>query len=454
MEQNKKTLWIQIISLSLPLILSMAGVMIMQLVDAVFLAWYSTEAISAVVPAGMGAYLITCPFQATAGFTSTLVAHYIGAGKTKRAYSVTWQGIYCSLVSGFIVAGIGFWAEPFFKIVGHAESVQPLEVTYFSISCWGAFPVIAASAISGFFTGRGKTLIVMVVQLSGIALNAVIAYLLIFGKWFFPEWGITGAAIATVGSQIFVALLLFIAFMKTKTENCGNPWTDRKFDKELFTRLIHFGFPNGLRIGFEMLAWTSFVLIVGRIGVNELAATNIAFRINGFSFFPVIGIGMAVAILVGQAQGQCNFKQSIRITYTGFALAELWMLFSASIFLLFPSEIYSMFGGEGYTDFSQVKIIGEMLLKLIAVYCLLDAGNIIFVSALQAAGDTRWTMIFSFIANGFFLCALVLADIYKMGIWVEWVIATVFVMVVAFLWFFRFRSGKWHNIHVVETPAE
>lgn len=454
MEKNNRPLWIEITSLATPMILSMTGIVVMQLVDALFLAWYSSDAIGAIVPASMGSNFIISPFQATAGFTSTLVAHYIGAGKPQRVYAATWQGVYCAIISGILVFGVGFLANPIFEWVGHAPSIRPLEESFFSIMCWGALPAIAASALSGFLIGRGKTKALMTIQLSGILINAILDYLLIFGKLGFPSLGITGAALATVIAQLFVAILLMIIFLISKMDTGAQPWNDRHFNKDLFYRLVRYGFPSGIRFGFEMLAWTGFIFIVGRIGVNELAATNIAFRINGFAFFPVIGIGQAVAILVGQAQGQRDIKRSIKVTYTGFLLSEVWMISTAIIFVFFPGALFSIFGGETYSNFEGVLKIGSTLLKLVAVYCLLDAGNIIFVSALQAAGDTKWTMFFSLVANGLFLSALVIADQLALGIWVEWIIATMFVMVVALLWYSRFRSDSWHSIRVIEMSTE
>jgi MATE family multidrug resistance protein len=454
MDINKQPLWLKIISLATPLILSMTGVVVMQFIDALFLAWYSADAIGAIVPASMGSYLIISPFQATAGFTSTLVAHYIGAGKPQRVFAVTWQGIYCAIICGIIVSGVGFFSNPIFEWVGHDPSVRPLEENFFAIMCWGALPAITGSAISGFFIGRGKTKILMIIQLSGILVNALLDYILIFGKLGLPALGITGAALATIAAQLFVMVYLMIVFLRTNLMHDGYPWKERYFKKELFYRLIRYGFPSGLRFGFEMLAWTGFIFIVGRIGINELAATNIAFRINGFAFFPVIGIGQAVAILVGQAQGKRDIKQAIRVTYTGFFVSELWMILAALIFIFFPGQLFGLFGGEGYSNFEGIIKVGSTLLKLVAVYCLLDAGNIIFVSALQAAGDTKWTMYLSLIAHGLFLSALLFADHFALGIWTEWIIATVFVMGVAVLWFSRFRSDAWHSIRVIEKSTE
>lgn len=422
----------------------------MQVIDALFLSWYSADAIGAIVPSGMASALIVSFFQGTAGYTSTFVAHYIGAKQGDKACSATWQGIYFALASGVVVFLIGFAADPLFRWVGHSVSVRVLETRFFSITCWGAVGVIIANALSGYFSGQGKTAILMVAHVAGFIINAILDYILIFGKFGLPSMGITGAAIATVSAQVFVAIFLFILFIKSRQFGVY-PWKESTFNAKLFKRLINFGFPSGLRFGFEMLAWTIFIFFVGRNGLNELAASNIAFRINGFAFFPIIGLGQALAILIGQAQGRRDPDQTIRITYTGLLMAELWMVLAALAFVVFPDRIYSIFAGDiNSSQFEAITGIGVNLLKFVAIYSLLDACNIVVVSALQAAGDTKWTMIFTVIANLSFLLLLACIDYLHMGIWVEWTIATLFVMTTAFAWVIRFRIGVWRSIKVIE----
>ncbi len=427
----------------------MIGLVIMQFIDALFLSWYSPDAIAAVVPAGMASTLIIATFQGTAGFTSTLVAHYIGAKKAHRAYTATWQGIYFSCIAGVIVFGVGFLAKPLFTWAGHAPEVRIFEQTYFAILCWGAITTIIGSALSGFFSGQGKTTLLMIVQVSGLVLNALLDYVLVFGKWGAPVLGVAGAAIGTVIAQGFVALILFILFLLFKRDD-SSAWKLRGFEKTLFVRLLNFGLPNGLRFAFEMLAWTLFTFFIGRIGVSELAATNIAFRINEFAFFPIIGLAQAVGVLVGQAQGSGNPQKTVRLTYVGFLMAEIWMISVAALLILFPVQIYDLFRAGQTENFNIITSIGVILLRFVAVYSLLDAGNIVFVSVLQSAGDTRWTMFFSIIAHTLFLAALAYADFIKLNIWYQWLIATVFVMIAAVTWFLRFLSGKWKTIKVIE----
>ncbi len=185
-------------------------------------------------------------------------------------------------------------------------------------------------------------------------MNALLDYVFIFGKYGFPEMGIRGAAIATILAQLVVVLLMSVIFLKEKCDGV-TPLSSVGFDKELFCRLLRFGFPNGLRYGFEMLAWTAFIFFLGRIGPVELAASNIAFRINGFAFFPIVGLGNAIGILVGQAQGSKNSGMASRVTMTGFFLAETWMIFMSAIFVLFPQQLFGVFEGDAHAfEFKEI----------------------------------------------------------------------------------------------------
>lgn len=449
----KRPLWIEILVLSGPLILSMTGLTLMQFIDALFLSWYSADAIAAVVPAGMASWLLISVFQGTVMYGSTFVAHYIGAGQSHRAASAIWQCVYIALISGCLVFSAGFFSTQLFALVGHSASVQPLEAIYFKILSWGGFLFLLGSAWSGYFSGKGDTRLLMIAQMIGFVVNAILDWILIFGKLGFPELGVTGAAIATVAAQGFTTALLAIKFLQDG-DKVYSPWRERKFIFTLFKRIIRFGFPSGLRFGFEALAWTSFILIIGRIGTTELAASNIAFRINGFAFFPIIGLGQAVNILIGQSQGRQLPALSRKITHTGIIISEFWMILASLIFILFPKELYMLFEGNTGSGNHEIVETGILLLKFVALYSLLDACNIIYSGALQAAGDTRWTMIVSLIGHTIFLALLIAADQFKWGLWAEWGIATVFVMTIAFVWVLRFHSKKWESIKVIEPVLD
>lgn len=442
-----------ILSLAFPLILSMSGHTLMQFVDAIFLSWFSPDAIAAVVPAGMTTWLLTSAFVGMAGYTGTFVAQYIGAGRPERAAHAVWQGIYCSIVSGVLLWLFIPFAPGLFSLVNHAAHIQVMEVRYFSITCMGAIFVIGASAVSGFFIGRGKTAVVMVVHLVGFAINVILDYCLIFGKAGCARLGIDGAAWATVGASAIVALLFVLIFLCRKNRHGWGTWKARDIEWNVAFRLLRFGFPNGFRFSIEMLAWTLFVFFIGRIGAVELSATNIAWRINGIAFFPVVGFSQAIAILVGKAQGAMQPGISWKVTWRGMFVSQIWMIALAVIFLVFPHQLFALFHAANPEADGEIARMGVVLLRFVALYCLLDACNYIFMGSLVAAGDTRWTLIVSAALHLLFTVALFAVDRWGRTLMIEWTIATVFVMVQALFWMGRFLQGKWKTMQVIETAV-
>lgn len=165
----------QILRISAPLILSMSGYTVMNFTDGVFLSWYSADAIAAISPAAMLGWLVITLFQGVTGYTSTLVAHSVGAERNHSVGSTVWQGIYISLAAGALIACVAFAARPVFNLVGHEPAVRALEIVYFQITCVGAVAHFLSAALVGFFTGRADTRTVMVVQIAGIILNGALA---------------------------------------------------------------------------------------------------------------------------------------------------------------------------------------------------------------------------------------------------------------------------------------
>ncbi len=451
--QSDSDTYLGILRLAGPLILTMSSQMLMQFVDALFLSWYSADAVAAAIPAGMAGWLVICAFHGTAMYTSTIVAHYVGAHGFRRVSAALWQGIYFSLATGALVMAVSVVSVPLFRWVGHEEPIRELEATYFAIVCLGAPFTILVGTLSGFFTGRGDTRTIFFVQAASAGTNLLLDYLLIFGKAGLPRLGVSGAAVATVAGQALATLVLAALFLSPRMRREFETWKQRRLDRDLLRRLVRFGFPNGVRFAVEMLAWTAFLFFIGRIGTVELTATNIAWRINGFAFFPIIGLSQAVGIMVGNAQGRRDPALSVRITYKGLLMSEVWMLSAALLFVLFPRELYGLFynpAAMSQAFFADLVRFGAFLLRFVALYCLLDAFNIMILGSLQSAGDTRWTLVVSLTAHVLFFVALLVADTRKMGLYVEWGIATVFVMGQALVWLARFWSGRWKTIEVVE----
>lgn len=438
-----------ILRLSGPLILSMTGYMLMQVVDGLFLARYSADALAAVGPAAMAVYCLGSTFNGAAGYTSTLTAQYFGAGLLRRIGPAIWQGIWLSLASGLLAACLAIPGGWLFAWAGHAPQVQRYEAQYFGILCAGMPFALLGTALSGFFTGRGETRTVMYIQIFGLVLNAVLDYVFIFGKAGMPALGVVGAAGATVFAQGVTAMLFAALFLRGRYRSRYATWDGRRLDWEMMTRLARFGLPSGFRLAIEILAWTAFLLFVGRLGTAELAATTIAWRINGMAFFPVVGLSEGIRTLVGQAQGRRRPEETVHITWQGLLVSEIWTFLPVLAFLVFPRELYGWFHGNA-PGTEPITAQGVVLLRFVAAYCLLDTANMVVQGSLLAAGDTRWTFWASLVLHGAFFTGLLVADRAGWGLYPEWAIATGFVMTTAVVWLVRFKTGVWQDIRVIE----
>ena len=442
--------------IAVPLILSTGAWSVQHFVDRMFLSWYSAEAIAAALPAGILNFCIMSLFIGTASYVSTFVAQYHGAERHHRIGPVLWQAIYVSAFGGIVLICMIPFAQPIFSLVDHDPLTQRYEIEYFRILCLGAGPAIAATALSGFFSGKGQTWPIMWVNALATAVNLIMDYALIFGKWGLPEMGIRGAAIATVFSGIF-SFLAYLALISTADHN-RTYWTLKgwKPEKELLLRLLRFGFPSGVQFFLDMAGITLFILLVGRLGTVSLAATNIALNISTLAFMPMIGSGIAISVLVGQYLGKNKPDVAQKSVYSGFHMAFMYMTTIAAAYVLIPDVFVIPFAAKADPErFAEIYRITVILLRFVALYSIFDTMNLIFSSAIKGAGDTRYVMFMLVIATSLvlvvptYLCVVVLGY----GLMASWLNFSAYVIVLSFMFFFRFLGGKWKSMRVIERRA-
>lgn len=445
----------EILKVAIPLILSTSVHTIQTFVDRMFLAWYDLDMMPAAMQAGVTSFSFAALFLGTAGYVSTFIAQYNGSKQLDKIGSAVWQGIYFSLISGFICFLLIFIAQPLFDWMGHDPAIRVHEITYFKIMSIGILPLMLSAAISSFYTGRGKTWTVLVVTTANTILNIILDYVLIFGHFGFPQMGIRGAAIATVISGCFALVLYCLLFFRASNERLYRCFSGYRFDKALFGRLMKFGFPHGIQFMLDIMAFTAFVAFIGRIDRISQIATNMAFSINMLAFLPMIGMGMAVSVIVGNRLGADEPKIARRGAWSAFYLCTFYMTVVAAGYYLFPNIFISPFEPKtGLQDFEIVRKITSDLLIFVAIYCLFDTGNIIFAAALRGAGDTRFVMFTSMTMHWLLLVLPTYYIIeYNLGLYAAWLCITIFVLLLAIVFWARFMGGKWESMRVIERPA-
>ncbi len=449
----------EVLRVCLPLVISLSATTVMEFTDRVFLANYSIDAISAALPAGITSFLFIAFFGGVGGYAGVFIAQYTGRGNPRKIGTVLWQGIYFTLASGIILWLLAALAtRPIFALAGHAEGVRVLEEIYFSILCKWSMLHVAMATLSTFFTGRGLTRPVMVITFLGVFINIPLDYALIFGRWGMPQLGIEGAALATVAAwAVNVIFLIVLIFTKKNNQSFG-VFSGFRFDPEIFGRLMRFGIPGSLQFTMDILAFTLFILLIGRIGEAELAATNIVLSINALAFMPSMGVSQGMSVLVGQALGKKRPALAGAYVLSGCRLLIAYILVIDLVFIFAPDFVLAPFMASARGTASQLLVYGygKSLLKIVAAYLFFDALYMVFSGALRGAGDTRFMMLAIALVSPFCLILPVYFGIeyFQITVAAAWLWVLVFVTVLFLLSALRYRRGIWKKMLVIEDEPQ
>jgi MATE family multidrug resistance protein len=449
----------EVLRVCLPLVISLSATTVMEFTDRVFLANYSMDAISAALPAGITSYLFIAFFGGVGGYAGVFIAQYTGRGDARKIGVVLWQGIYFTLASGIILWLLAIFATtPIFALAGHSEDIRQLEEIYFSILCKGSILHVAMATLATFFTGRGLTRPVMLITFLGVFINIPLDYALIFGRWGMPQLGIEGAAIATVVAWGINVLFLAGLIFTQKNDHRFGVFSSWRFDREIFARLMRFGIPGSLQFTMDILAFTLFILLVGRIGTAELAATNIVLSINALAFMPSMGASQGMSVLVGQALGKKNPALAASYVVSGCQLLIAYILVIDLIFIFAPDFVLAPFMASEQDPASQQLVFGygQTLLKIVAAYLFFDALYMVFSGALRGAGDTRFMMLAIGMVSPFCLILPVYIGIefFQISITAAWLWVLLFITVLFLLSALRYRHGIWKKMLVIEDESQ
>ena len=452
---GKENHYREVLRVCLPLVLGLSATTVMEFTDRVFLANYSLEAISASLPAGITAYLFLAFFGGVGSYAGVFIAQYSGKGDSKMIGAVLWQAIYFTLFAGLLMYLVAVFAtDAIFMLAGHEQEVQRLESIYFSILCKGGVLHVAMATLSTFYTGRGFTRPVMIITFLGVFINIPLDYALIFGVWGMPEMGIRGAAIATVMAWV-VNVVLFIGLIFTRKNDLKfKVLSHFFFNWSLFKRLMRFGIPAAFQFTMDIVAFTLFVLLVGRIGTAELAATNIVLSINALTFMPSMGASQGISVLVGQALGKKSPPLATTYVRSGIHLLLTYTLTVDLIFIFAPDIVLAPFFSTTGANAADPVVLEHArdLLKIVAIYLFCDALYMIYTGALRGAGDTRFMMIAATLAAPFCLVLPVYIGIeyFSISITTAWYWILIFVGTLFLASCFRYRQGKWKRMLVIE----
>lgn len=445
-----------VLAVAAPLIMAQASATLMSFVDRIFLAKYSSTAMAGAMFAGIAGWTVISLFMGTTSYAGTFVAQYYGAGRHGRISVAVWHAVYLALISAALLFVVSCFTGPIMRFAGHTPEARAEEIIYFRIFVAGSGLMIMSGALSSFYGGLGRTWYNMAIHIPAHALNAILNYALIFGRFGLPRWGTKGAAVATVISSGVICLTFIILIRFGRLGREFAMLRRPRFEADIFRRLLRYGLPNGVQWTVDMVGWTAFVMLMFRLGEVAQQGSSIAFSINHLAFLPMIGFGIATSILVGQFVGRGETALAERATWNAFKMTFLYMALVATVFVVFGGPLVRLFKpeevGENWPEAFRVGII---FLRFIAVYSLFDAGCIIYSAALKGAGDTRFVMMMIAVLSG--LCLVLpmylAVEVFKAGFYTAASIGTLYVGVLALAFYLRYKTGKWKSMRVIEDEA-
>lgn len=444
-----------VLRLALPLVISTATWTLMTFCDRMFLMWHSPQEMAATLPASMVHFAVLCFPLGICTYTNTFVAQYYGARRYDRIGIALGQGLRVAMFAAPVLLLMAPFMPQVFLWAGHEPQLASYESIYYQVLSLGAVAVLANNTLRSFFMGRGETRTCMAVDCSGAVLNVVLDAIFIFGLFGFADGGIEGAAWATVISlwakaAVFSWLVCLPEFRQQY--GIAGMW---KYDPAVMRRLLYYGAPNGFQFFIDVAGFAVFTLLVGSLGAEAMTATTLAFNVNSVAFVPMIGIGMAISTIVGQQQGAGRPDLSQRATWSGFYIASVYMGMFAVMYLAVPDLfLFGFAAGADAEEFAGLRATVVVLLRFVAAYCMFDAMNVVFVSAVKGAGDTQFVVW----ANAVIAAAGVGIGFYGVnylgwGLISCWWLVTGWISAMGIVFFLRFLQGRWKSMQVIEEDA-
>lgn len=373
-----------LVTMSLPIVISMLIQAMYNLVDSVFVAQINPDALTAVGMAfPMQSLMIA--FQTGLGVgMNALVSRYLGQKKPYDAGLAATHALILTALNYVIFLIVGLTAIPaFFSIQTHSEIIAGYGVEYLSIVCCGSLGLFFQIYGERILQATGKTLLSMVSQILGAVINIVLDPVFIFGVEFLgiPAMGVTGAAIATVTGQIIAAA---VGFLLHHFHNKELRLVFRKFRLNLGTIKTIYA------VGIPSIIMSALVSVL-TFGMNEPAAATVFgvyFKLQSFVYMPVFGMNNGIVPIIAYNYGAGKPKRITDTLKLGVICSVAIMIVGLLLFQLIPVQLLGMFAP---TD--DMIRLGETALRIFSVSFVFAGVSIVLSSGFQALGNGFYSMI-------------------------------------------------------------
>lgn len=434
----------QVFKLAGPSFLEMALVALVNMADMIMVGRLGSKAIAAVGLTNEPVLFAVAAFIALNVGTTAVIARAIGADEGDVANDAMRQSLILVLVMGIIISILGFiFARQVLGFMGAEPDVLPLGISYMKITAAGGVFMVISMSLTAALRGAGDTVSPMKANMVANVVNIIGNYLLIYGKFGFPELGVPGAALAsTIARIVAFVLLLWVVTSGASHLQLKGPI---RLNKRLLNRIIRVGIPSTIEQVIFRGGQLAYVRIVAGFGTTVIAAHQIGINIMSLSFMPGTAFAVAATTLVGVGLGagmpdvaEDWAKETRRMgTLVSSCMGLIFILFGKYLALL-------------YTNDSEVISRTATILRILGFVQPAQSMQFILAGGLRGAGDTKWPLFSTAIGVWGFrvIIGYFLAVVMGMELVGAWLGMAVDQLVRSAIIAFRFRSGKWKDTEV------
>ncbi|MFA5523804.1 MAG: MATE family efflux transporter [Tissierellales bacterium] len=436
----------QIFKLAIPAILEMTLHTLVWTADTAMVGRLNPASISSVNLGAQIMFTISNVFGALGIGATAMVSRQIGAKRRDEAENIAAQAIGIAFIASIIIGLVGILsANSVFKLIVDDPEVVALGSSYLRIVFIGAFFLIPQFVANSILRGAGNTVVPLVSAAFANAFNIIGDYVLIFGKFGFPELGVNGAAIATGVAQMIGASITFFFLIRGKSGIKLHISRVFRLSKDVVKSIVNLSVPATLETFMNEGSRLLSSFWIAQLGTVSFAAHSLANAAESISYMPGYGFAVAVTTMVGQSLGAKDLRRA-EISTKKIIIYSSWLMgLVALAFVVFPFGIMRLFSN----DLKTVELAAKCL-RIGAIEQIPIAIGMTISGALKGAGDTKGPFKISLVTNlGVRLPLIfIIVFILKWNVVFVWLATGIQFIVEAVLMTIRYRQGRWKSIRM------
>jgi len=429
----------EIVRLALPVVAGMISHTTLNMVDTAMVGRLGDVALASV---GLGSFMILVAvlvFGALNIGTQALTARRLGEGRHDEYPRIVSSSLLLALAVGLAASAAGYMLTPrIFSLLSKDGEVVSTGIPYMEIRFLGLITMVMIFTLRGFVFGVARVKLDMTVSITINLLNILLNWVLIFGNLGFPRLEVRGAAIASVVSTT-IGLAMYLVLVRWRILDGVRLRARLMLSREIMSSIVRVSAPRAVQ-SVSIIGFLVFLSFIGRIGVRELAISNIIFKAFNLSFMIGMSVGVVSATLVGRSLGQGREKLASRYGWRSAAIGSVLMGLIGALFMFFPRRIMGIF-----SDSPGTVELGVTAFRLLGAFQLVDGIGIVLSRTLQGAGSTMYVMASEMVCVWMVMIPFSwLAVVYFGGsMTMAWAGLYLYMTLFSLMMAWKFREGGW-----------